>query len=102
MLSRVRIGALLVFLGGLGVPLATAQPFAMRAELKAGTVVEVQVTVVTAWGFRLDTGQGLRFRQINQLQTRSETLSRQSAGRYQDLLKEITYRAGRCESGVGA
>jgi len=53
---------------------AQAQPFPMRAELTSGQSFETSVDAVTEWGFWLVSGEGLQFRQVRVLETRSETL----------------------------
>lgn len=66
--------ALIFLLVGAAVPVASAQPIAMQAELKVGPVLDVHVTDVAEWGFWLDDGSGLLFRQLTRVETASDAL----------------------------
>lgn len=76
MLDRYRV-ALIVLALIVSARVASAQPVPMRAELKNGLVLHAQVDEVTDWGFWIDGGRGLLFKQLDHVQTESRPLADQ-------------------------
>lgn len=69
-------------------PKLIAQNTPMQAELRVGGVLDVEVEEVTAWGFWLDTGQGLLFRQLTHITTPSESLAQRIVSFIPDAIVE--------------